>query len=157
MFVCRSKKNCILYKKLLILGSFVVLAKKIFFFFFWLMYQQNCIQKHFWFLYDWLNWLFYTIIFIKNNYFASKMESFVMCNKILYQTVLCLSKKKCMRWYSLLVSIILGFVTPNNSNHCNRQHTFIMYFYICIMLYFCVCQNFVCHTKQVASVPSHHQ
>jgi hypothetical protein len=25
------------------------------------------------------------------------------------------------------------------------------------MFYFCVCQNFVCHTKQVASVPLHHQ
>ncbi len=25
------------------------------------------------------------------------------------------------------------------------------------MFYFCMCQNFVCHTKQVASVPSHHQ
>jgi hypothetical protein len=25
------------------------------------------------------------------------------------------------------------------------------------MFYFCMRQNFVCHTKQVASVPSHHQ
>jgi hypothetical protein len=32
-----------------------------------------------------------------------------------------------------------------------------MYSYICIMFYFCVCHNFVCHTKGVASVPSHHQ
>ncbi len=62
-----------------------------------------------------------------------------------------------MRWYSLLFSTILGFVIPNSSNHCPRQRIFIMYSYVCIMFYFCVCQNFVCHTKQVASVPSHHQ
>ncbi len=66
-------------------------------------------------------------------------------------------KKKCMRWYSLLVSFILDFVIPNSSNHCTCQHLFIMYSYICIMFYFCMHQNFVCHTKQVASVlPSHH-
>jgi hypothetical protein len=71
-----------------------------------------------------------------------------MCNKILYQTVLCLSrKKKCMRC----------FVIPNSSNHCTRQRIFIMYSYVCIMFYICVHQNFVCHTKQVASVPSHHR
>ncbi len=46
---------------------------------------------------------------------------------------------------------------PNSSNHCNRQRIIIMYFYACIMFYFCMRQNFVCHTKQVASVPSHHQ
>ncbi len=80
-----------------------------------------------------------------------------MCNKILYQTVLCLSWKKiCMRWYSLLFSIILDFVIPNSSNHCTCQRTFIMYSYIWLMFYFCMRQNFVCHTKQVASVPSHH-
>jgi hypothetical protein len=54
-------------------------------------------------------------------------------------------------------SIILGFVIPNSSNHCTCQLIFIMYSYVCIMFYFCVRQNFVCHTKQVASVPSHHQ
>jgi hypothetical protein len=32
-----------------------------------------------------------------------------------------------------------------------------MYSYVCKMFYFCVRQSFVCHTKQVASVPSHHQ
>ncbi len=32
-----------------------------------------------------------------------------------------------------------------------------MYSNVCIMFYYCVRQNFVCHTKQVASVPSHHQ
>ncbi len=81
-----------------------------------------------------------------------------MCNKILYHTILCLSwKKNCMRWYSLLFSIILGFVTPNSSNHCTRQCIFIMYSYVCIMFYFCVHQIFFCHTKQVASVPSHHR
>ncbi len=61
-----------------------------------------------------------------------------------------------MRWYSLLLSIIFRSVIPNSSNHCNRQRIIIMYSYICIMFYFCVHQNFVCHTKQVASVPSHH-
>ncbi len=54
-------------------------------------------------------------------------------------------------------SIILGFVIPNSSNHCTRQRIFIMYSNVCTMFYFCVRQNFVCHTKQVASVPSHHQ
>ncbi len=29
--------------------------------------------------------------------------------------------------------------------------------YVCIMLCFCVHQNFFCHTKRVASVPSHHR
>ncbi len=62
-----------------------------------------------------------------------------------------------MRWYSLLFSIIFCSVKPNSSNHCNRQRIIIMYSYICIMFYFCVRQNFVCHTKGVASVPFHHQ
>ncbi len=62
-----------------------------------------------------------------------------------------------MRWYSLLFSIVLGFVIPNSSNRCTHQRIFIMYSYVCIMFYFCMHQNFVCHTKQVASVPSHHQ
>jgi hypothetical protein len=66
-------------------------------------------------------------------------------------------KKKCMRWYSLLFSIIFCSVIPNSSNHCNRQCIIIMYSYVCIMFYFCVRQNFVCHTKQVVSVSSHHQ
>ncbi len=65
--------------------------------------------------------------------------------------------KNCMRWYSLLFSIIYGFVIPNSSSHCTCRRIYIMYSYICIMFYFCVCQNFVCHTKQVTSVPSHHQ
>ncbi len=92
-YVClQIKLICNLYKKMLILGSFVVLTK-IFFSFFWLMYWQNCIQNHFLFLYDRLNWLFYAIIFVRI-FFASKKTSFVMCNKILYQTVLCLSRKK---------------------------------------------------------------
>ncbi len=64
--------------------------------------------------------------------------------------------KNCMRWYSLQFSIILGFVISNSSNHCTRQRIFIMYSYVCIMFYFCMCQNFVCHTKQVANVHSHH-
>ncbi len=120
------------------------------------MYQQNCIQNHFWFLYDRLNWLFHAMIFKKQQFPASKQKK-VMCNKILYQTVLCLSRKKnCMRWYSLIFSIILGFVIPNSSNHCTCQPIFIMYSCICIMFYFCVHQNFVFHTKRVASVPSHH-
>ncbi len=62
-----------------------------------------------------------------------------------------------MRWYSLLCSIIFCSVMPNSSNHCNRQRIIIMYSYVCILFYFCMHQNFVCHTKQVASVPSHHR
>ncbi len=81
-----------------------------------------------------------------------------MCNKILYQTVLCLSRKKKMyEMIQFTFSIILGFVIPNSSNHCTRQRIFIMYSYVYIMFYFCMRQNFVCHTKQVASVPSHHR
>ncbi len=80
-----------------------------------------------------------------------------MCNKILYQTVLCLSQKKNVWDDTITFSIILGFVIPNSSNHCTRLCIFIMYSYVCIMFYFCLCQNFVCHTKRVASVPSHHQ
>jgi hypothetical protein len=81
-----------------------------------------------------------------------------MCNKILYQTVLCLSQKKKMyEMTQFTFSIILGFVIPNSSNHFTHQRTFIMYSYVCIMFYFCVHQNFVCHTKRVASVPSHHR
>ncbi len=63
-----------------------------------------------------------------------------------------------MRWFSLLFSIIFCSVKPNSSNYCNCQRiVIIMYSYVCIMFYHCVHQNFVCHTKQVASVPSHHQ
>ncbi len=61
-----------------------------------------------------------------------------------------------MRWYSLLLSIIFHSVIPNSSNHCNCQYIFIMYSYVCIMFYFCVRQNFVCHTNRVTSVLSHH-
>jgi hypothetical protein len=53
-------------------------------------------------------------------------------------------------------SITLGFVSPNSSNHCTCQCIFIMYSYVCIMFYFCMRQIFFCHTKHVASVPSHH-
>ncbi len=62
-----------------------------------------------------------------------------------------------MRWYSLLFSIIFRSVIPNSSNHCNCQRIIIMYCYICIMFYFCVRENFVCHTNWVVSVPPHHQ
>ncbi len=62
-----------------------------------------------------------------------------------------------MRWYSLLFSIIFRSVKPNSSNHCNCQRIIIMYSYVCKMFYFCVHQNFVCHTKQVVSISSHHQ
>ncbi len=61
-----------------------------------------------------------------------------------------------MRWYSVLFSIIFHSVIPNSSNHCNCQCIIIMYSYVCIMFYFCMHQHFVCHTKQVVSVPSHH-
>ncbi len=77
--------------------------------------------------------------------------SFATLTKMLF-----LQTKNCMRWYSLLFLIIFRPVTPNSSNHCNCQRVLIMYSYICIMFYFCVHQNFVCHTKQVASFPSHH-
>ncbi len=63
-----------------------------------------------------------------------------------------------MRRYSLLFSIIFHSVKPKSSNHCNCQCiVIIMYSYVCIMFYFCLRHNFVCHTKQVASVPSHHR
>ncbi len=65
--------------------------------------------------------------------------------------------KKNVWGYSLLFSIIFRSVIPNSSNHCNCQRIIIMYLYICIMFYFCVRQNFVHHTKRVASAPSHHQ
>jgi hypothetical protein len=54
-----------------------------------------------------------------------------MCDKKMYQTPLSLSQKK-------LFSITLGFVLPNSSNHCTCQRIFIMYFYVCIMFYFCM-------------------
>ncbi len=54
-------------------------------------------------------------------------------------------------------SIILDFLIPNSSNHCTRQCIFIIYSYVCIMFYFCLHQNCFCHTKRVASVPSHHR
>ncbi len=94
--------------------------------------------------------------FIKQQFLTPKQKN-VILNKILYQTVLYLSwTKKCMRWYSLLSYIILGFEITNSSNHCTHQHIFIMHSYVCIMFYFCMHHNFVCHTKRVASVPSHH-
>ncbi len=74
-----------------------------------------------------------------------------------YQKCFFTKKMNCMRWYSLLFSIIFHSVKPNSSNHCNRQRIIIMYSYVCIMFYFCMRQNFVCHTKQVVSVPSHHR
>ncbi len=61
-----------------------------------------------------------------------------------------------MRWYNLLFSIIFHSVKPNSSNHCDCQPIIIMYSYVCIMFCFCMRQNFVCHTKRVVSVPSHH-
>ncbi len=75
--------------------------------------------------------------------------------KKLYQTPLSLNQKRCINWYNFLFSISLGFVIPNSSNHCTRQLIFIMYSYAWIMLYFCMRQNFFCHSKRVASVPSH--
>ncbi len=86
----------------------------------------------------------------------SKQKNMSCLTKYCIKLSFVCGKKKIMRWYSLLFSIILGFVIPNSSNHCTCQHIFIMYSYICIMFYFCVHQNFVCHTKRVASVPSHH-
>ncbi len=56
-----------------------------------------------------------------------------MYQKIVSNSSIFQSKKKCMKWYNLLFSITLGFVIPNSSNHCTRQRIFIMYSYICIM------------------------
>ncbi len=58
------------------------------------MYEQNCIQKYFYFLHDRLNWLFHVFIFIYKKYFASRIKSFVMCKKKLYQTPLLWVQKK---------------------------------------------------------------
>ncbi len=106
------------------------------------MYKQNCIQNHFLFLHNRLNWLFHVFIFIYKKYFASGIKSFVMCKKTLYQAPLSLSRKKnCIKWYNLLFSITLGFVIPNSSNHCTCQRIFIIYSYIRIMFYFCMCDG----------------
>ncbi len=56
--------------------------------------------------------------------------------------------------YNVLFSITLDFVIPNSSNHCTCQCIFIMYSYVHIMFCFCMHQNFVCHTKRMASVSS---
>ncbi len=81
-----------------------------------------------------------------------------MCNKkIVSNSSMFEPKKNCMKWYNLLFSITLGFVVPYSSYHCTHQRIFIMHSYVHIMFYFCMCQNFVCHTMCVASVPSHHQ
>ncbi len=121
------------------------------------MYQQNCIRNNFGFLYDRLNWLFYAMNFIKQRFLTSKQKMSCVTKYCIKLSFVWVGEKNCMRWYSLLFSIILGFVIPNSSNHCTRQCMFIMYSYVCIMFYFCVHQNFVCQTKHVASVPSHHQ
>ncbi len=132
--------------------------KTMFLLFFWLMYQQNCIQNHFWFLYNKLNWLFCAINFIKQQFLTSKLKNMSCLTKYCIKlSFVCVGKKNCMRWNSSFFSIILGFVIPNSSNHCTRQCIFIMYSYICIMFYFCMHQNFVCHTNQVATVSSHHR
>ena len=88
-------------------------------------------------------------VFYTNNFF---LWQFCGINKNVFSY-----KKNYMRWYSLLFSVIFCSVIPNSFNHCNCQCIIIMYSYVCIMFYFCVHQNFVCHTKQVASVPSHHR
>jgi hypothetical protein len=80
-----------------------------------------------------------------------------MCNKKLYQTPLSFSRNFFVQNDTIyFFSITLGFVIPNNSNHCTCQRIFIMYSYVCIMSYFCMRQIFFCHTKHVASVTSHH-
>ncbi len=126
-------------------------------FFFLLMYQQKLYPKSFLFFI----WQAYLVVlcneFYKKTFSDIKTKKKVLCNKILYQTNLCLSQKKCMKWYSLLFFFMVGYVIPSSSNHWSCQCIFIMYSYVCIMLYFCMRQNFVCHTKQVASVPSHHR
>ncbi len=133
------------------------MTKFIFSSFFLLMYQQNCIQNHFQSLYNTLNWLFYTMNFIKQQSLTPKQKNMSCLTKYCIALTFVCVKKNCMRWYSLLFSIILGFLIPNSSNHCTRQRIFIMYSYVFIMFYVCVHQNFVCHTKQEASVPSHHR
>ncbi len=145
--------------KLFKIRKFCGIDKNLFFLLFLrLMYQQNCIQNHFWFLYDKLNWLFCAVNFIKQQFLTSKQNKMSCLSKYCIKlSFVCVKKTNCMRWYSLLFSIILGFVIPNSSNHCTRQRIFIMYSYVCILFYFCVRQNFVCHTKQVTSVSSHHR
>ncbi len=66
-------------------------------------------------------------------------------------------KNKFYEMIQFTVFYYICSVIPNSSNHCNRQCIIIMYSYVCIMFYFCMHQNFVYHTKQVANVPSHHQ
>jgi hypothetical protein len=47
-------------------------------------------------------------------------------------------------------SITLGFVLPNSSNHCTRHCIFIMYSYVCIMFYFCMCDSSGDHDGSLA-------
>ncbi len=121
------------------------------------MYQQNCIRNHFRFLYKKLNWLFYAMNFMKQQFLTSKQKNMSCLTKYCIKLSFVCVKKKMYEMIQFTFSIILGFVIPISSNHCTRQRIFIMYSYVCIMFYFCVRQNFVCHTKRVASVPSHHQ
>ncbi len=133
-------------------------TKIIFLLFFWLTYQQNCIQNHFWLVYDRLNWLFYAMNFIKKQFLMSKQKKMSCVTKYCIKlSFVWVGKKNLWDDTVNFVSILLGFVIPNSSNHCTCQCIFIMYSYICIMFYFCVRQSFLCHTKRVASVPSHHQ
>ncbi len=84
----------------------------------------------------------FTFSFLFVKIFCFRNIFFVMCNKKLYQTPLSLSRNKnCIKWYNLLFSITLGFVIPNSSDHCTHQRIFIMYSYVCIMFYFCMCDS----------------
>ncbi len=97
-------------------------------------------------------------VYLWKTNFGSGEVSFVCGSNyfVFYTNIFYYSAVYCMRWCSLLFSIIFHSVIPNSSNHCNQQRIIIMCSYGCIMFYFCVRQNFVCHTKQVASVTSHH-
>ncbi len=84
-----------------------------------------------------------------NNFFYG---SFAILTKMFFH------KKKMYEMIQFTVFYKYHSVKSNSSNHCNRQRiVIIMYSYVCIMFYFCVRQNFVCHTKQVAIAPSHHR
>ncbi len=66
-------------------------------------------------------------------------------------------QKKCMRWYSLLFSVILGFRIPNSSNHCTCQRIFIMYSYICILFISACIRILSVIPSEWPVFPFHHQ
>ncbi len=84
-----------------------------------------------------LNWLFHFFIYL--------LKIFYLRNKIfrhVYQKIVSNSSvfesKKNDKMIQFFFFYYIRFVIPNSSNHCTRQHIFIMYSYVHIMFYFCM-------------------